>query len=179
MWLVCGCCGCVVVVVAVVGLWLWFVVGLVFCFYFGFWVFGFWFGFWFFGFWFNKFPESAGRVLGEGMPPGPTSQVCQQRKELMFYTLCRFFRGHCHEASYWFVCWVRFFCFLRFGFWFLVWFVACGWFVVVFGLVCGCVVVVVAVVGLWFAFAVCGWFVFCFLVLCFGSVFLVLVLVSC
>ncbi len=72
----------------------------------------------------------------------------------MFCTSCRFVRGHCHGASYRFVCLVRFVVFgFGFGFWFLDWFVVCGWFVVV--------VVVVAVVGLWFAFAVCGLFGFC------------------
>ena len=104
----------------------------------------------------NKFPESVGRVLGEGMPPGPTSQVCQQRKELLFYTLCRFFRGHCHEASYWFVCLVRFFVF---WFWVLVWLGL--WFVVglwLLWLCCGCGC------GCWFVVVVCGWFGFSVLV---------------
>ena len=105
----------------------------------------------------NKFPESVGRVLGAGMPPGPTSQVCQQRKELMFCTSCRFVRGHCHGASYWFVSLVRFVVFgFGFGFWFGLLFVVGLWLLWLWLrlLVCGSCLRFVVGLGFVFRFSV-------------------------
>lgn len=65
----------------------------------------------------NKFPESVGRVLGEGMPPGPTSQVCQHRKELLFYTLRRFSVVIVMQHNIGLFVWFGFL-FFGFGFWF-------------------------------------------------------------